>query len=90
MGYRIEQPESEYMKKLRDPRWQRKRLEIMQRDNFACRKCHEMTKTLHVHHTHYIGGRDPWDYPDDSLMTLCEQCHEEESEFGLPPISAYK
>lgn len=72
--------ESEYSKKLRDPRWQKKRLEIMQRDGFACQKCGEETKTLNVHHTYYIVGNDPWGYPDASLITLCEDCHEEETE----------
>jgi hypothetical protein len=77
-----ERPESEYMKKLRDPRWQRKRLEIMQRDDFTCQHCFENGKTLHVHHTFYVSGRDPWDYPDNTLMTLCEDCHENETEMG--------
>src|SRR4051812_4429925 len=56
----------------RDPRWQKKRLEIMQRDEFSCRKCGNDQATLNVHHTFYSPGRDPWDYPDASLVTLCE------------------
>jgi hypothetical protein len=72
--------ESEYSKKLRDPRWQKKRLEILGRDKFTCRMCADTTITLHVHHTYYASGRDPWDYPDRSLVTLCETCHEGETE----------
>ena len=67
-----------YAELLRDPRWQKKRLEIMQRDNFSCVICSSKDKTLHVHHCFYKKGADPWDYPNDSLVTLCFDCHEEE------------
>lgn len=30
---------------------------------------------LNVHHKIYYRNRDLWDYPDDSLVTLCEDCH---------------
>lgn len=52
-----------YSEKLKDPRWQKKRLEIMARDFFTCQMCQCKDNTLHVHHRHYIGGREPWDYP---------------------------
>jgi len=64
-----------YWKKLRDPRWQKKRLEIMQRANFCCESCGEETQTLNVHHGFY-DRREPWEYPDCSLWCLCEECHE--------------
>jgi hypothetical protein len=64
-----------YFEKLKDPRWQRKRLEIMQRDDFKCRTCNSETKTLNVHHIRYFKGREPWDYRDWYLVTLCEDCH---------------
>lgn len=66
-----------YYELLRDPRWQRKRLEIMGRDKFTCTDCGENDKQLHVHHLHYIRGREPWNYPDNLLITLCEECHKE-------------
>lgn len=65
-----------YYEKLRDPRWQKKRLEIMQRDEFMCRDCCSTTETLNVHHVAYKAKTDPWDYPDSDLVTLCEDCHE--------------
>lgn len=68
-----------YAEKLRDPRWQKKRLEILDRDGWRCRHCQSDTNTLHVHHTWYERGADPWDYPDSCLVTLCEFCHEDES-----------
>lgn len=72
--------QSDYAKKLKDPRWQKKRLEILQRDNFGCMKCFSDSKTLHVHHRLYNKGVDPWDYENEYLVTLCEDCHQEETE----------
>lgn len=65
-----------YVEKLRDPRWQKKRLEVLERDQWCCQTCFESTKTLHVHHLHYISGAEPWDYPNYYFQTLCEDCHE--------------
>lgn len=42
-----------YAFKLKDPRWQRKRLEILQRDNFTCQECYATDKELNVHHLIY-------------------------------------
>ena len=71
---------SNYAQQLLDPQWQKKRLRIFERDKWRCRKCNAGDKTLHVHHMHYINGRRPWEYPDDTLLTLCADCHENEGE----------
>lgn len=68
---------SEYAQERKDPRWQRKRLEIMKRDDFECVDCGSKDKTLNVHHAYYISGRKPWHYPNWSLSTLCWECHKE-------------
>ncbi len=65
-----------YSEKLKDPRWQRKRLEILDRDNFQCQQCGSTSKTLHVDHGIY-DGREPWDYPSETLKAYCEDCHKE-------------
>lgn len=64
-----------YAELLRDPRWQKKRLEVMQRDSFTCNDCGSSKHTLNVHHIHYIRGHNPWEYPSAGLVTLCEDCH---------------
>jgi hypothetical protein len=69
-----------YAEKLRDPRWQRKRLEILERDNFKCRHCMSKDKTLHIHHRIYRKGKMPWDYEDHIFVTLCEDCHKNAEE----------
>lgn len=70
-----------YQRKLANPLWQKKRLEIFERDKFTCKSCYGTESELHVHHRYYLTNVDPWDYPDDCYMTLCYQCHiTEESE----------
>lgn len=29
-----------------------------------------------MHHGYYEKRKQPWEYPQDSLRTLCEECHE--------------
>ena len=65
--------------KLKDPRWQRRRLEIFARDNWRCTHCGNKTASLQVHHLRYDWGKSPWEYEDSHLKTLCEPCHEEVS-----------
>lgn len=66
---------SEYSRLLLDPRWQKKRLEILQRDDFICQYCCNGEDTLHIHHRYYEYGKSPWEYNNNSLMTLCANCH---------------
>ena len=65
-----------YGEMLRDPRWQRRRLEVLKRDNFSCQGCGSDELELHVHHRKYLRGAPPWESQDDHLLTLCEPCHE--------------
>ena len=64
-----------YSEKLKDPRWQKKRLEVLNRDQFKCRCCDGEKRTLHVHHIHYTN--EPWDSELLDLVTLCDVCHKE-------------
>lgn len=66
-----------YIELLKDPRWQKMRLQILERDGWKCCVCEEETKTLHVHHLKYERGKMPWEVNADYLMTLCEGCHED-------------
>jgi hypothetical protein len=77
-GVSPENPMSTYSERLKDPRWQRRRLEILQRSDFSCERCEATDKTLHVHHKLYRKGAMPWEYADHELHALCEDCHEEE------------
>lgn len=65
-----------YREQLLHPNWQRKRMEILQRDDFSCKLCCDKDSTLHVHHKQYAKGRMAWEYPNDELVTLCAECHD--------------
>lgn len=64
----------EYQSLLAREEWKARREQIIVRDQRRCNHCH-ITSNLHVHHRYYILGRDPWEYPDDALVALCEACH---------------
>lgn len=67
-----------YAEQLRHPNWQRRRLERLEVARFMCECCGSGEKTLHVHHNRYIKGRLAWEYGDDDLLVLCEECHAHE------------
>jgi hypothetical protein len=72
--------ETEYSLKLKDPKWISRAKEIRKRDGHKCTKCFVDNVELHVHHKYYLLNKDPWDYPDDALITLCPICHSKEHE----------
>lgn len=82
-GASPEKQMTSYSEKLKDPRWQKTRLEVLSRDGWNCRSCGSTEKTLHVHHSYYVGGRDPWDYPPSVLVSLCKDCHGTDLEGSL-------
>lgn len=67
---------TKYAQKLLDPRWQRKRLEVLEAADFRCQSCGDGESTLHVHHRQYFKGKEPWDYDKGQLEALCENCHD--------------
>lgn len=64
-----------YADDLKHPLWQRRRLEVLQRADFVCQRCGAHDRQLHAHHKVYVRGRRLWDYLDDQLECLCEDCH---------------
>lgn len=67
--------ENYYSEKLKNPFWQKKRLEILQRDEFKCISCGDNESSLSVHHVIYEKNKEIWDYDNILLRTLCESCH---------------
>lgn len=68
------QTKNNYGALLKDPRWQRRRLEVFDRDNFTCCLCGDDKNEVQVHHLKYEGN--PWDVDMVHLRTLCVLCHE--------------
>lgn len=62
-----------YAEKLKNPKWQKKRLEILQRDEFKCCYCNDEKTELQIHHLKYT--KEPWQAPNEDLITLCKHCH---------------
>jgi hypothetical protein len=60
-----------YSEKLKDPRWQEKRLEILERDDYTCYMCED--EANNVHHLRYYG--EPWEVDNEDLISLCYECH---------------
>lgn len=58
-----------------DPRWQKLRLQVFERDKWRCVGCGDSTSTLVAHHKKYVG--EIWESPLSDLQTLCMNCHED-------------
>ena len=66
-----------YVEKLRDRRWQARRLRVLNRGGFRCECCRRDDRSLHVDHGYYVPGREPWEYELETLHCLCDKCHAE-------------
>lgn len=66
-------PRMTYKEQLANPKWQKRRLKILERDKFSCKICKDTETELHVHHKRYTGKA--WQASDDDLETLCKHCH---------------
>lgn len=67
-----------YSEQLKNPNWQKRRLEALNEAGWSCRKCDATDATLHVHHKQYFKGRMAWEYESEDLEVLCESCHASE------------
>lgn len=68
-----------YAEQLKSPKWQRKRLQVFERDKFTCQICDCGDDQLQVHHKSYDSTYQTkaWEYPDHIYQTLCCICHKE-------------
>jgi len=78
-----------YSEKLKDPRWQKRRLEIMERAKFRCELCTHDKNMLQIHHKFYQTGKEPWEYGSDALICVCEDCHDIVSKVERELLSAF-
>ena len=69
-------PSIRYSQELQNTHWKLKADNIRIRDKHKCRLCNATGTQLDVHHLRYIEGREPWEYDDGDLVTLCHKCHE--------------
>lgn len=64
-----------YKNLLNKPQWQKRRLQILERDKWTCQCCGDTETELQVHHKMYEKGKMPWEYNDDVLVSICSHCH---------------
>jgi hypothetical protein len=83
---RLEPPRVNYRDLLRLPQWQKRRLTRLEASGWACEQCRATERELQVHHKRYVRGRAPWEYEDDELEVLCDNCHA--AEHGKAPRRA--
>ena len=71
---RTQEPYADLLKR---DEWLIKKSRIIARDKSKCCECGKAGDEipLEVHHKYYMQGLDPWEYPDDVLVTLCSDCH---------------
>lgn len=82
-----------YSDQLKSPKWQKKRLQVLNRDKFTCKLCKDTETTLHIHHIEYTADF-AWEEPIENLVTLCEHCHKEveqiKNDIDFKDIKIYK
>ena len=68
-------PTFQHMKRqyLQSPKWNKKRLAVLQRDQYTCQSCGITNVPLHVHHM--SGYELIPNEPTTCLISLCEDCH---------------
>ncbi len=66
-----------YSEQLKHPNWQKKRLEILERDKWTCQICGDTETQLQIHHQEYDKSYQTmaWQYPNHIYKTLCADCH---------------
>ena len=61
--------------------WEKKRLEILERDNYECQVCKEeggFAPATTVHHILHLENRPDLALDDDNLLSVCAACHNRE------------
>lgn len=66
-----------YAQQIKHPMWQKKRLEVLEANNFECEDCGAKEEELHVHHPFYRRGAMIWQYEASELQCLCHKCHKD-------------
>lgn len=75
-NHKKSEPDKSWTKsELHNPLWDSVRQQVLDRDGRHCTQCGS-SSFLQIHHTFYYNQKvPPWEYPLDSLMSLCGKCH---------------
>lgn len=75
-GNNVKQKPMTYEEQLKDPRWLKKRKEVLDTKGYACAICGKKFD-LQVHHLEYKSGKMAWEYPMSNFVVLCRKHHKE-------------
>ena len=64
-----------YQQQLNHPKWIELTKKMKEKEGWKCQKCSAVDKPLHLHHSCYVKGRLIWEYAEELLKVLCEDCH---------------
>jgi hypothetical protein len=64
-----------YAEQIKNPKWQKKRLKVLEEGGFTCEECGGKEETLNIHHKFYDNSKMVWEYNNEDLKCLCETCH---------------
>lgn len=75
-----------FIKFYKHENWHKYSEEVKARDGYCCTKCQRSAEevNLHAHHTYYVSGQKPWEYPLEACVTLCAGCHAREHDLIEP------
>ena len=65
----------DYSNLLKNPKWQKKRLEVLEAMGFKCENCGKDDQELQVHHRIYSANLKPWEHDIKTMAVWCENCH---------------
>ena len=75
-----------YKEQLTHPLWIKKRIEILERDNYCCQICGSELHKLEVHHLCYLPDFLIWEYDDELMVSVCG-IHHYQLTYDMPKIS---
>jgi len=70
-----------YAAKLKDPRWKRKRRDLIIAAGCACEECGDKESRLQIHHKYHDHSLAPWEYPHKAMCVLCSGCKKARREY---------
>lgn len=77
----------DFFKQYQTKEWYEISKRIKARDKNTCQMCGCNDKPLSVHHLFYAPNGSIFDVPDSALITLCEDCHNEQKEYREDTLS---
>jgi len=75
-----------YKEQLKHPLWDKKRQEILERDNYKCVICGTDLHRLEIHHLCYFPDSLVWEYENELLISVCGK-HHYQLTYDLPKIA---